>query len=202
MNVYVADISVKVGVHYPGRPHGMPSVLPSLRDVGMYREESAEAIVTRVTTGEGPNFVLRTWAFVVRVTVDIGGRAEMCGAGAAGTGRNPGEDRKSVSRHPLTRGTSVPEQMQLMERVVERSNMQAALKRVRQNKGAPGIDGMSVDQLGAFLRRHWPKIKERLCEGRYEPKPVRRVQIPKSNGGMRPLGIPTVLDRLIQQALH
>ncbi len=180
----------------------MPSVLPSSRDVGMCREESAEAIVVRVTTGEGPNFVLRIWAFVVRVTVDIGGRAEMCGAGATGTGRNPGEDRKSVSRHPLTERTPVPKQMQLMERVVERSNMQAALKRVRQNKGAPGIDGMSVDQLGVFLRRHWPKIKERLCEGTYEPMPVRRVQIPKSNGGMRPLGIPTVLDRLIQQALH
>jgi len=78
----------------------------------------------------------------------------MCGAFAAGTGRNQGEDSKSVSRHPLTGGTSVPEQMQLMERVVEHSNMQAALKRVRQNKGAPGIDGMSVDQLGAFLLQH------------------------------------------------
>jgi RNA-directed DNA polymerase len=61
---------------------------------------------------------------------------------------------------------------------------------------------MSVEQLGAFLRAHWPKIRERLCQGTYEPMPVRRVQIPKSNGGMRPLGIPTVLDRLIQQAMH
>ena len=112
MCVYVADISVKVGVHYPGRPPGMPSVLLSSQDGGMCREESAEAVLTRVTTGEGPNFVLRTWAFVVRVTVDIGDRTEMRGAGSAGTGRNPGEDRNSVSRHPLTGGTSVPEQMQ------------------------------------------------------------------------------------------
>ncbi|MBW2042712.1 MAG: hypothetical protein JRI76_11885 [Deltaproteobacteria bacterium] len=89
-----------------------------------------------------------------------------------------------------------------MERVVERSNMQMAYKRVKRNKGAPGVDGMSVDQLGLFLRAHWPKIKKRLYEGTYEPKPVRRVQIPKSNGGVRTLGIPTVLDRLIQQALH
>jgi len=96
----------------------------------------------------------------------------------------------------------VPEQAQLMERVVERSNMQAAYKRVRQNKGAPGVDGMSVDKLGTFLRAHWPKIREQLCRGEYEPMPVRRVQIPKSNGGMRPLGIPTVLDRVIQQAMH
>jgi group II intron reverse transcriptase/maturase len=89
-----------------------------------------------------------------------------------------------------------------MERVVERSNMQAALRRVKQNKGAPGVDGMSVGQLGAFLRTHWPKIRERLCRGSYEPMPVRRVEIPKANGGKRSLGIPVVLDRLIQQALH
>ncbi len=89
-----------------------------------------------------------------------------------------------------------------MERVVERSNMQKAYRRVKQNKGAPGIDGKSVEQLGGFLRTHWPRIKERLCEGSYEPRPVRRLQIPKVSGGLRPLGIPTVLDRLIQQALH
>ena len=126
----------------------------------------------------------------------------MRGAAAAGTGRNPGDGRRSMSRRPLVGGSPVPEQAQLMERVVERSNMQAAYRRVKQNKGAPGVDGMSVDQLGPFLRVHWPKIRERLCQGRYVPMPVRRVQIPKSNGGMRPLGIPTVLDRLIQQALH
>jgi RNA-directed DNA polymerase len=103
---------------------------------------------------------------------------------------------------PLAKGEPVPEQMQLMERVVERSNMQRAYNRVKRNKGAPGVDGMSVGQLGSFLRAHWPKIRERLCEGSYEPKPVRRVKIPKATGGHRPLGIPTVLDRLIQQALH
>ena len=103
---------------------------------------------------------------------------------------------------PLAKGVPVPEQLQLMERVVERSNMQRAYSRVKQNKGAPGVDGMSVGQLGGFLRSHWPEIKERLLVGSYEPKPVRRVTIPKARGGMRPLGIPTVLDRLIQQALH
>jgi RNA-directed DNA polymerase len=86
--------------------------------------------------------------------------------------------------------------------VVERSNMQRAYSRVKQNKGAPGVDGMSVKQLGGFLRAHWPVIKERLLEGSYKPKPVKRVAIPKTSGGLRPLGIPTVLDRLIQQALH
>lgn len=103
---------------------------------------------------------------------------------------------------PLAKGVPVPEQLQLMERVVERSNMQRAYSRVKQNKGAPGVDGMSVKQLGGFLRAHWPVIKERLLEGSYKPKPVKRVAIPKTSGGLRPLGIPTVLDRLIQQALH
>lgn len=108
----------------------------------------------------------------------------------------------SMTMPPLAEGTPVPEQLQLMERVVERSNMQRALRRVKRNKGAPGADGMRVEQLGDFLRAHWPRIRKRLCEGIYKPKPVRRVQIPKASGGMRPLGIPTVLDRLIQQALH
>lgn len=108
----------------------------------------------------------------------------------------------SMTKPPLAKGSAVPEQLQLMERVVERSNMQRAYNRVKRNKGAPGVDGMSVSQLGVFLRAHWPKIKERLCEGSYEPKPVRRVAIAKATGGLRPLGIPTVLDRLIQQALH
>ena len=108
----------------------------------------------------------------------------------------------SMTMSPLAKGEPVPEQLELMERVVERSNMQRAYRRVKQNKGAPGVDSMSVDELGSFLRAHWPGIKERLCKGSYEPKAVKRVTIPKANGGVRPLGIPTVLDRLIQQALH
>jgi len=108
----------------------------------------------------------------------------------------------SMTMPPLAKVEPVPEQLQLMERVVERPNMQRAYSRVKRNKGAPGVDGMSVGQLGSFLRAHWPKIKERLREGSYEPKAVRRVAIPKASGGLRLLGIPTVLDRLIQQALH
>lgn len=108
----------------------------------------------------------------------------------------------SMSRHPCAGGSSVPESMYLMERVVERSNMQTAYRQVKRNKGAPGVDGMAVEALGDFLRVHWPRIKERLLEGSYKPVPVRRLEIPKDNGGTRPLGIPTVLDRLIQQALH
>lgn len=90
---------------------------------------------------------------------------------------------------------------QLMERVVERDNLMVALRRVEQNKGAAGVDGMSVVQLRAHLKEHWRAIKRKLLCGEYVPQPVRRVEIPKPNGGKRQLGIPTVLDRFIQQAL-
>ncbi len=78
--------------------------------------------------------------------------------------------------------------------------MKKALARVRRNKGAPGIDGMTVEELGAHLKGHWPETQARLLDGAYEPQPVRRVEIPKASGGVRRLGVPTVLDRFIQQA--
>lgn len=89
----------------------------------------------------------------------------------------------------------------LMERVVERNNMLAALKRVEQNGGAAGIDGIPTERLRDQIRAEWPRIREELLAGTYKPKPVRRVEIPKPGGGKRLLGIPTVMDRLIQQAL-
>ena len=88
-----------------------------------------------------------------------------------------------------------------MESICERENMQRAMRQVRQNKGAPGIDGMAVDQLPGYIQRHWPTIKEALLAGSYTPLPVRRKEIDKPDGGVRLLGIPTVLDRLIQQAV-
>lgn len=97
-----------------------------------------------------------------------------------------------------------PESIQphaLLAHVLERANLQRALKQVRQNKGAPGIDGMTVDELPEYLRHHWPKIRAQLEAGQYRPQPVRRVEIPKPDGKTRPLGIPTVLDRFIQQAI-
>jgi group II intron reverse transcriptase/maturase len=89
----------------------------------------------------------------------------------------------------------------LMEAVVERANAIAALKRVRQNRGSPGIDGMTVDDLPAYLAANWDTIRAQLLAGRYQPQPVRRQEIPKRGGGVRQLGIPTVLDRFIQQCL-
>src|SRR5580692_9859039 len=101
-----------------------------------------------------------------------------------------------------TRGMESPAiAEQLMEEVCERENCQQALKRVKANKGSAGVDGMTVQQLPAFLKQHWPAIREQLLSGTYKPQPVRRVEIPKPDGGVRNLGIPTVLDRFIQQAV-
>ena len=91
--------------------------------------------------------------------------------------------------------------IRLMESVCERENMRRARKQVLENKGAPGIDGMTVDELTGYLNRHWSKIKAELLAGTYTPLPVRRKEIAKQDGGIRLLGIPTVLDRLIQQAI-
>ena len=91
--------------------------------------------------------------------------------------------------------------MELMEQVVCRENLQAAWTRVKRNRGAAGIDGMSVEELMPYCREHWPCIRELLLTGDYRPEAVRRVSIPKAAGGERILGVPTVLDRLIQQAL-
>jgi RNA-directed DNA polymerase len=90
---------------------------------------------------------------------------------------------------------------QLMEEVCERENCKQALTRVKANKGSPGVDGMTVDDLPGYLKRHWPTIREQLLSGTYRPQPVKRVEIPKPDGGVRKLGIPTVLDRFIQQAV-
>ena len=89
----------------------------------------------------------------------------------------------------------------LMEQIVERGNLQRALKRVQQNQGSPGVDGRTVEALPAYLRQHWPALREQLLTGRYQPSVVQRVEIPKPGGGVRMLGIPTVLDRFIQQAV-
>src|SRR5438270_4411323 len=89
----------------------------------------------------------------------------------------------------------------LMEEVIQPENYRKALKAVVSNKGAPGIDGMATEQLQEHLQKHWPKIAGKLMEGAYAPSPVRRKEIKKPNGGTRMLGIPTVLDRFIQQLL-
>jgi group II intron reverse transcriptase/maturase len=108
---------------------------------------------------------------------------------------------RSEEAPTATRGNERLGTSDLMEKVCERRNLQAALKRVKKNKGSPGIDGMTVDELPDYLRAHWERLRGELLSGTYRPQAVKRQQIPKSGGGVRELGIPTVLDRFIQQAL-
>jgi RNA-directed DNA polymerase len=89
----------------------------------------------------------------------------------------------------------------LMEEVCERGNLEIAWKRVRENKGSPGVDGLTIEQTWGYLREYWPTIRDQLLNGTYTPQPVRRVEIPKPEGGIRKLGVPCVVDRLIQQAV-
>jgi RNA-directed DNA polymerase len=115
-------------------------------------------------------------------------------------GETLGGDSKA---HQATAASERTEPMvvDLMDQVVNRENLIRALKRVRANKGSPGIDGMTVDDLTGYLREHWQTIRERLLRGDYSPQPVKEVMIPKPGGGTRRLGIPTVMDRFIQQAI-
>ena len=110
-------------------------------------------------------------------------------------GKGPNRSRRSAG----LKARLVTEQ--LMEEVIERENLKGALKRVKANKGSPGVDGMTVHELAGYLKEHWPTIREQLLSGTYKPQPVRRVEIAKPDGGVRKLGIPTVLDRFIQQAV-
>src|SRR6478609_10685366 len=100
---------------------------------------------------------------------------------------------------PISESPAVTEQ--LMEEMCDRENLVRAWKRVRRNKGSPGVDGMTIDDARDCLREHWPSIRSQLLEGTYQPRPVKRVEIPKPDGGVRKLGVPCVVDRLIQQAL-
>ena len=130
-------------------------------------------------------------------------RVERLESHPEGSRRKRREEGLGASSVTATREDSGPEAEQLLEAVVERKNMWLALKQVERNKGAAGVDQMTVAQLRAYLRGHWLSIKEELLTGSYQPQPVLKVEIPKPGGkGMRMLGIPTVVDRLLQQALH
>src|SRR6266851_2828645 len=118
----------------------------------------------------------------------------------AGEARQAG--REDIESLPVANERERPANTsRIMEEVCERANLKEALRQVKGNKGSAGVDRMTVDQLGDYLKQHWPAIREQLLNGTYEPKPVRRVEIPKPDGGVRRLGIPTVLDRFIQQAV-
>jgi RNA-directed DNA polymerase len=118
------------------------------------------------------------------------------------TGEARGAAGEETESSGATSGSESPARTdRLMEEVCERENLKEALRQVRANKGSPGVDGMTVGGITDYLKQHWPTIREQLLNGTYEPTPVRRKEISKPDGGIRKLGIPTVLDRFIQQAV-
>ena len=117
-------------------------------------------------------------------------------------GRNPGGAAAGAETDATPRLRTKAESSGLMEAVCERGNLWLAYERVLKNKGAAGVDGIGVAEFKDHLKRYWPTIKAKLLAGEYMPSPVRWVDIPKPQGGVRTLGIPTLTDRLIQQALH
>jgi len=127
--------------------------------------------------------------------------AEMPDPIPGGSGRKPRGTGVGASSVTARRESDCGDSERLMEAVVERGNMTAAYKRVIGNKGSAGVDGMGVDELRAYLDEHWERIKSELLEDRYKPQAVRAVEIGKPDGGVRQLGIPTVVDRLIGQAI-
>jgi RNA-directed DNA polymerase len=119
-----------------------------------------------------------------------------------GRGEAPHPVAQEVEVAMATADPESPAQaVNLMEVICDPENIEAALRAVVRNKGAPGVDGLTVRQLPDTLKARWPEIEDQLLQGRYQPQPVRRVQIPKPTGGTRDLGIPTVIDRVIQQAV-
>jgi len=164
-------------------------------------QKSAEVVLAAAHSGEGPNMRSRIGSKRSMSEKDVDQKAEMpersrkVGGGTA-EGTTP-------ARQALTaRGDKAKDEVPLLiEEVLRRENVLQAYKRVVSNGGAPGVDGVTVDELMTYCREHWPRIRNEIRSGRYQPQPVRKVEIPKPGGGKRMLGIPAVIDRLIQQAL-
>ena len=149
---------------------------------------------------EGPNRMTRKEPFAVRTDeeVDMNQRS----ASATDPGRNPGVHAPGTCVGPWAEANSNPESQQLLEQIIARENMRKAWKQVKRNKGAPGVDGRTIADTHRLLRTDYDEIISRLLNGTYTPQPVRRIEIPKPGGGVRLLGIPTVVDRMIQQAMY
>lgn len=158
--------------------------------------KSAEVVVVAITGRRAERERVLEDMAMSRVMRQMPVRAGRAGAAGGEAAREPASDETRGPRHEH-RGTGSA----LLQAALTRENLQRAWKRVRANKGAAGVDGLDIDQTAALLKTEWPAIRERLLQGRYRPAPVRRVSIPKPDGGERELGIPTVTDRLIQQAL-
>jgi len=168
----------------------------------MNPEKSAKVIVGRLEMAEGPNRTHGTGTASLMKEREPEKKSEMSEVDLRVGGRKPPEAQFNGSNLSGNEAQPDPRQPDLVEKMLERGNLLSALQAVERNQGAAGVDGMEVAQLRAYLREHWGRIREQILKGEYEPRPVRRVDIPKPGGGTRMLGIPTVLDRLLQQAIQ
>jgi RNA-directed DNA polymerase len=202
-------ISVKVSAQYPGRSGVLPERATGVERRGegkpeVSRGHSRSAAHRRAEHGEtrvGPLISMNDEEAQARALQSAGADTPSV-ADAASAGRNPSAGGDGAELSTATAGrTKAEAATQLMEQVVERGNMWKAYERVLRNKGAPGADGMRVQDLKAWLQTHWPTVKAALLVGGYLPREVRAVDIPKPSGGERTLGVPSAVDRLIQQAL-
>ncbi len=189
----------------------MESGLSHRRRWGKAQEKSAEAIVVPESGDEGPNPLLQGasredsmgvkrqqgTAYQLSLFEGEKGAVRPGAGGEGGTGTAAYEEQQRPTASERKR--ALPEA--LMEEVVEPVNLNRSYQRVKANKGAPGVDGMTVDDLSGWLAEHREELKASLLAGSYRPQPVRGVEIPKPGGGVRQLGIPTVVDRLVQQAI-
>ncbi len=152
-----------------------------------------------LTNIEGQNHKFRKELFIVRTNQKADdGKSR---ATAEGAGRIPVGAADSAEVCPCARNNSDPQQQRLLEKVVETGNMKRAWKQVKKNKGSYGIDGRAIADTEVFLKTDWPAIRQKILDETFKPYPVKRVEIPKPNGGIRKLGVPTVVDRMIQQAI-
>ena len=202
MVVYAAGISVKVGAKYPGRSVNLPcATIVERRSEGLAEVSRGHSRSSDRT--EGLNMEHWEETRISMIPGDTEGRDKQPVTSAVSSGRNLRGAGEGVSMDTAKREDSDREEIKLMEAVVARENMVAALLRVERNKGSAGVNGMKVEELRPYFKEHWPRIKDLLLKGEYQPEAVLKVEIPKADGkGMRQLGIPTVVDRLIQQAVH
>ena len=210
-DVDVAVINGEVIARYPGRAvNPLRKGQPESKDKGQGTQQSAEGIVAATPRCEGPKRTEKDTAVASMDTGDAATRSAMTPAPHEGSARNAREEEQAASKATVAMEHGEPtgsrykdnDPAERMPCILSRENMLAAYQAVKRNAGAAGVDEMSVEALGDWVRNRWEQTKASLLEGRYEPQPVKRVDIPKPGGGIRTLGIPTVCDRLIQQAIH
>jgi RNA-directed DNA polymerase len=207
-------MSGEVSASYPGRAGNLlQEELPLLKSGGKGTQQSAEGIVAATPRCEGPKREEKDTANMSLEEADAATREEAPAAVHRGGVRNTPGRGEAASNPTVVKEPCEPackeedkdkdnDLAALMPRILARENMLSAYRAVKHNAGAAGVDRLQVEALRPWLKEHWEQTKADLLEGRYKPQAVRRVDIPKPGGGTRTLGIPTVCDRLIQQAIH